>query len=139
MRILKITLIAVVLITFGILVGIGFVWRELAFTTHTIVPAPDATDITPAPANQSSSTGSVPTPAKPATLAEPVTVKTSDLPKAQRTVLETLGMDDASITITPQMVSCAIEGLGAARVTEIQNGDAPSLAEGLTLIACMKK
>jgi cytoskeletal protein RodZ len=147
MRILKITLIAAVLIAFGILVGIGFVWRELAFTTHTIVPATAPTssaevDVADSSVSDTtekpSDTSNVP-PAPPSPLAEPITVSVSDLPPTQRAVLETLGMDQASFTITPEMVTCAIEGVGTERVALIQKGDAPSIAEALTLVACMKK
>lgn len=136
MRILKITIFAAVATTIVILFGIGYVWRELAFTAHTVVPA-EATETvatTSALELSASTTALAPVP-----LSEPITVTAGDLPDAQRAVLETLGMGDASITITPEMVRCAIDSLGAVRVGEIQKGDAPSLAEGLTLIACMKK
>ncbi len=160
MRLLKITIFSAVLITFVMLVGIGYVWRELAFTSHTIVSVDSVAPIaTTSPIESVASTSSAasvdkaePTqhttasssltaaPSGDATpIREPITVSTSDLPDAQRAVLDTLGMDGASITITPKMVECAIDSLGAERVAEIQKGDAPGLAEGLTLIACMKK
>lgn len=164
MRILKITIFAAIVLTCVILFGVGYVWRELAFTSHTIATvdsvAPVATSSvtgtvasttdtasvkaekfagsipldSPKSSTSTSTNASVGTP-----IQEPITVSTSDLPETQRAILDTLGMDGASITITPKMVECAIDSIGAERVDEIQKGDAPSLAEGLTLIACMKK
>lgn len=67
---------------------------------------------------------------------EGATVNTSSLPEGQRRLLETLGLDTNNITITPEMVACAEAELGAARVTEIENGATPSFSEGVTLFRC---
>jgi flagellar basal body-associated protein FliL len=143
MRTLKIILLVVVVLAVVVLAGIGYVWRELAFTSHTIAPITQPSDTTletvpPTIENESAPEEPAPSPTV-TPITEPITVTVDDLPEGQRAVLETLGMDDASITITPAMVSCAIEALGAARVAEIQAGGAPSISEALTLIACMKK
>jgi len=67
---------------------------------------------------------------------ESVTIDTSALPDSQRKLLETLGMDTDSITVTPEMVACAEAKLGVARMDEIINGATPTFTEGLKLAAC---
>jgi hypothetical protein len=64
------------------------------------------------------------------------TVNTSQLSDSQRAMLRAFGIDTDSVTITPAMVACAEGRLGAARVEEIRNGAAPTMAEGAMLFAC---
>jgi len=66
------------------------------------------------------------------------TINTSSLTDGQRQMLEALGIDADSITITPEMVACAEAKLGAARVEEIKNGASPSFTEGASLVACYR-
>src|SRR5690606_22965944 len=58
------------------------------------------------------------------------TVDTSQLSPGQRQLLESLGVDTSSITITPEMIACAEAKVGAQRVAEIQNGATPTFMEG---------
>lgn len=64
------------------------------------------------------------------------TIPANSLTDGQRKLIQALGVDPDSITITPEMVACAEAKLGAARITEIQNGATPSMGEGLSLAAC---
>lgn len=67
---------------------------------------------------------------------EAVNVNTSSLTPGQRQLIEALGIDADSITITAEMVACAEAKLGAARVEEIKGGATPSFSEGVSLAAC---
>ncbi len=66
------------------------------------------------------------------------TVDANALTPGQRQMLESMGIDADSITITAEMVACAEAKLGAARVEEIKNGATPSFAEGASLITCYR-
>ena len=70
--------------------------------------------------------------------AEAVSVESAQMSAGQRQMLEAMGMDPDSVTITPEMVACAEAKIGAARVEEIKNGATPSFGEGATLLACYK-
>ena len=139
MRTLKILLTILIILAALILIGVAYIWKELAFqrtlSGGAARPTASSTEIFQAP--HSTTDTSVAAPEK--TVVVPIesfTVTSADLPPAQKEVMETLGLDDASITVTPAMVECALGALGAVRVAEIKNGAAPSLAEGLTLISC---
>jgi hypothetical protein len=67
---------------------------------------------------------------------EGTTLDASVMTDGQRKLLESLGVDADSITITPQMIACAESSLGSERVGEIQNGATPSFVEGTKLMAC---
>ena len=66
------------------------------------------------------------------------TVQTSSLSDSQRQMLNALGIDADSVTITPEMVACAEAKLGTARIEEIKNGATPSFSEGASLVACYR-
>ena len=69
--------------------------------------------------------------------AEGVAVDAAQLSAGQLQFLETLGVDTNNLTITPEMVACAEEKVGSARLIEIQNGDNPSISEGTSLMSCL--
>ncbi len=58
------------------------------------------------------------------------------LPETQQGVLKSLGYEQ-TITFTPEMISCAEERLGRARVIEIKNGATPTILESASLMACI--
>ncbi len=66
-----------------------------------------------------------------------VTISTSALSDSQRAILSKLGIDADRVTITPEMVSCAYEKLGEARVKEIVDGAEPSAFELLKVAPCL--
>ncbi len=66
------------------------------------------------------------------------TVNTSSLTEGQRKMIQAMGIDPDTITITPEMIACAEAKLGAARIEEIKNGATPSFTEGATLMVCYK-
>jgi hypothetical protein len=68
--------------------------------------------------------------------AEGTTLNTSAMSDGQRKLLESLGVDADSITLTPEMLACAEEKLGNDRMTAVQNGETPSFFEGTKLMAC---
>jgi len=67
---------------------------------------------------------------------EGTTLDASAMTDGQRQLLESLGVDADSITLTPEMVACAEAKLGNERMTAIQSGDTPSFFEGTKLMAC---
>lgn len=132
MRIIKIIIVTVVILAVGGILGVLYVWKQLALE-GAVVTIPDqnatsSTTVMPATATTSS-----------AVFTKPITISTDNLPPAQKKVLDTLGIGSKQVTITPGMVSCAVDTLGTTRAFEIKNGAAPTLAEGLTLLACLKK
>lgn len=70
---------------------------------------------------------------------EGTTIDASVMTAGQRKLLGSLGVDADSITVTPEMISCAQNSLGDERVTAIQNGDTPSFLEGTKLLSCYTK
>jgi len=64
------------------------------------------------------------------------TLDASAMTAGQRKLLESLGVEADSITLTPETIACAKAKLGTDRVTAIQNGDTPSFIEGTKLMAC---
>lgn len=68
-----------------------------------------------------------------------VEVDTSSLTDGQRQLLQTLGIDANSVTVTPAMMTCAEAAVGTTRLDEIKAGDTPSFTEGLKLFGCYTK
>lgn len=69
----------------------------------------------------------------------PTVISIDQLTETQRSVLSTFGIEGESFTVTEGMITCATEGIGKARFTEIINGAAPSPFEMVKLLPCMKK
>jgi hypothetical protein len=142
MRVLRFLIGFLILLSIGILIGIGYIWRNLAFLPSDVrVAEPTAstssnvviyTTTTPPTKGSASSSPSH------QVLTEPITVTVRDLPPAQQTILKTLGMDDAAFTITPEAVQCMVEAFGETRAYEIQHGATPSMSEALAFMACLK-
>lgn len=65
-------------------------------------------------------------------------VESSTLTEGQRGLAESLGFDTDNITITPEMIACAEEKIGAERLEEIKNGSTPSFTEGVSLLGCYR-
>jgi hypothetical protein len=70
----------------------------------------------------------------------PVQDKNTLLSPVQETALEKIGIDPAKLPseITPEMKTCFTTKLGATRVAEIVNGDAPSPLEAFQTRDCYK-
>ncbi|MCD5381297.1 MAG: hypothetical protein LR008_01845 [Candidatus Pacebacteria bacterium] len=62
----------------------------------------------------------------------------TDLPlgDSQKSALETVGVDVDTFVITPGMISCTEEKLGAIRMSEIIAGSAPTVIETAKLFPC---
>ncbi len=139
MRGLKILLIILIILSLIIVMGVGYIWYRLVFSNPSYsLPAQQTVATTSTSKTSENGAGSTPGTST-IVPSEPFTVGVSDLPESQQKVLNTLGLDQASLTITPAMVECAVGALGEARVAEIKNGATPSLSEGLTLISCSKR
>jgi hypothetical protein len=54
----------------------------------------------------------------------------------QKAMLKSFGIDPDTFVLTPEMIVCAENKLGAVRMTEIQNGATPTFLEGASLISC---
>jgi hypothetical protein len=64
------------------------------------------------------------------------TIDVSTLSSSQRTALQAAGVSGDEIVITKGMVACMEVDVGAERMVAIQNGDSPSISEGLALMGC---
>jgi len=67
---------------------------------------------------------------------EGVSITPDVLNDDQKQLLEKFGVDTENLIITDEMVRCAEEKVGAARLEEIKNGDTPSFVESLSLFGC---
>jgi len=78
--------------------------------------------------------------AKAAVVPKPETIEidVNSLPAGQQRVLDTLGVDASSVTITPETVACAEDAIGADRVAAITAGDTPGILEGIKLANCYR-
>lgn len=72
------------------------------------------------------------------TLTSPIEIDTTSLPTGQQKVLNTLGVDEPQVTISPAVVACAEAAVGIDRMSEIISGDSPSLIEGVKLANCYR-
>lgn len=136
MKSLKLFLI----ISFAFLLGAagaaGYVWYLVQDTlTQEEVPVSNsATEQEPAAAaSQETQSGSV---------AETVPAGGLSLPpdalsEQQKNIAESVGIDVDAFVMTPQMVQCAEEKLGTARIMEIMAGDSPSVIEVARLAPCL--
>ena len=68
----------------------------------------------------------------------PIVVKQENLNETQQKALETLGLGDGDIVITPAMSTCATNALGADRVDAIVAGAAPGPLEVLQILGCLE-
>ncbi len=73
------------------------------------------------------------------TISEPITITKEALSPTQQKLLETLGFDADSFTVTPAMIACAEDAVGKERFAQIIAGDSPSAFESLKLLPCFKK
>jgi hypothetical protein len=65
-----------------------------------------------------------------------VSLQELSLTEAQTDALSTLGIDETFV-VTPAVLACATEKLGADRVAEITAGQAPELVESVQLLPCI--
>lgn len=126
-KLMKIYLVVVtVFLLFGVGLGV-YVW----YTLQEINSAASGVN-TPSASEEGSKAPTI-------VLDEPIIVETSNLPASQQKVLDTLGLEGESFTITQSMVTCAEDAVGAVRMQEILGGSAPSPLESLKLLPCMKR
>ena len=64
------------------------------------------------------------------------TIDVSTLSSGQRTALKAAGVSGEKIEVTKGMVVCMEVEIGAERMLAIQNGQSPSISEGLALMGC---
>lgn len=76
--------------------------------------------------------------------ATPRVVRDSSIPLSslplsdtQKSLLGTAGIDYDTFIITPEMIVCAQEKLGAARFDAIVDGSSPSALETMSLLGCL--
>ena len=68
----------------------------------------------------------------------PIEIDTTSLPAGQQRVLNTLGVDESVVRITPEVVACAEAAIGADRVAAIIAGETPGVLEGIKLANCYR-
>lgn len=75
---------------------------------------------------------------EPAAMPAAIEIDTTTLPAGQQKVLNTLGVDESNVTITPEAVACAEAAIGADRVAAIIAGETPGVMEGIKLANCYR-
>lgn len=140
MRTVKIYLIVVtVLFCLAIALGI-YVWYtvQTVQTTGGNVTATQKESVSQPLVTESQKTQdeSISQPVSEEIQTEPIVIETNILSETQQNMLKTLGYSDATITITPEMISCAEEKVGATRLKEIMEGSAPGPLESAKLLPC---
>lgn len=108
--------------------AVGFMMGRFSSVGDTYMSGPTAA---PATTNVGKSADEV-------TASEGTQIQAASLSEGQKKLLNALGIDADSVTVTPEMVACAEASLGSARIDEIINGATPSFAEGLKLAACYR-
>jgi len=68
----------------------------------------------------------------------PISIDATSLPPGQQRVLETFGLDQATVTISPAVIACAEAAIGADRLAAITAGDTPAIMEGIKLANCYR-
>lgn len=122
------------------LLALGFVF---GYGTHTIrsmvgpdVSGSDVQESTPQPSVMNDVASS--TIKNPPTPKAPVTIPVASLTDSQKALLSALGIDSGSITITPEMVTCAYGTIGEARIGAIVAGAKPTPLELIKAAPCLK-
>lgn len=64
------------------------------------------------------------------------TIEVATLSAAQRTALRTAGVSGDELVITKGMIACSEAEIGAERMVAIQNGETPSISEGVAIVGC---
>ncbi len=126
--------LAVVTVLLVVAIGLGvYVW----FTLQTLDTA-SPSEINPASGESATQTNTQKEATSP-TISEPITITKEALSPTQQKLLETLGFDADSFTVTPAMIACAEDAVGKERFAQIIAGDSPSAFESLKLLPCFKK
>ena len=126
--------LAVVTVLLVIAIGLGvYVWFTLQ-TLNTTSPQ-EVGSVSEKSEKSTSAQKEVATPL----ISEPITITKQELSPTQQKLLETLGFDEESFTITPSMIVCAENAVGKERFAQIIGGDSPSALESLKLLPCFKK
>ena len=110
--------------------AVGYVWITLQDALQE-VPEPDTEQAAPSmfESNETAISDTVPE--------EGIVVDTSTISADQKAVAEKIGIDLDTFVITAEMVSCAEQKLGSARIEEIMNGSAPTVFESVSLLGCL--
>tara|TARA_B100001179_G_C18327547_1_gene290853 strand:+ start:172 stop:528 length:357 start_codon:yes stop_codon:yes gene_type:complete len=66
-----------------------------------------------------------------------INIEPSVIPDDQFEVLKKAGVDPENISITSEMITCAEEAVGRERLSEIAEGNKPSLIEIRKLMSCL--
>jgi hypothetical protein len=105
-----------------------------------LVPSAGESNAPTSPDTQSEPTTEKPSePVSPTTpvLSKPIPLSSLPLTNTQKELLRSAGIDPETFIITPEMITCAQDRLGAARFAEIVAGDAPGPTEVFSLLRCL--
>lgn len=135
MKNLKIYL-AVVSVLLFLSLGVGvYVWYLFQTVPLEGSPITTVTSLSPPLSQSSADEDEETTETTPPT---PVIIETRSLTEGQRDALNTLGYTGETITLTTDMIVCATEALGSARINEILEGATPSVLESMRLLPCAR-
>lgn len=144
MKVIKICLaIIVVLLVLGIGFGV-YVWYTIQ-NIPTVADIPVLQESSQVTSDESTTKVTVPREEKPETTvtktesAPPTVIETETLSETQQTMLKSMGYTKDTVTITKEMITCAEDAVGAARLKEIMDGAAPGPMESLKLLPCFKQ
>ncbi len=126
--------IVLFLVGLGVILGVGL---EERFGVAAIVRSDYAPNAPAENSIEKASETERPTPQEEAAVRIPIPA--DRITDGQRAMLQKLGIDPTTVTITAEAKACAEGELGADRVAEIQAGATPSWSEGIVLVACYKK
>lgn len=144
MKVIKICLaIIVVLLVLGIGFGV-YVWYTIQ-NIPTVADIPVLQESSQVTSDESTTKVTVPREEKPETTVTktesvpPTVIETETLSETQQTMLKSMGYTKDTVTITKEMITCAEDAVGAARLKEIMDGAAPGPMESLKLLPCFKQ
>lgn len=129
MKKLKVFIIVSVVLLLIAAGAVGYVWLKLQQTLKTQTNTQNITE--------QQITVPFSTPVAQTVPAAGIKLNTSAVSEGQKAAAEKVGIDLDSVTITPEMVSCAENKLGSDRVMEIMGGASPTMFESVSLLGCL--
>jgi len=124
MKALKIFLITSFVLLLVAAGAVGFVWTKFQAVTQEV-------------SNETTFIPSEETPVANIVPEEGIKIDTSDITNEQKALAQKLGINLDEVTITPEMISCAEQKLGSARIEEISAGESPTTLESISLLGCL--
>jgi len=124
MKALKIFLITSFVLLLVAAGAVGFVWTKFQAVTQGV-----SKDTTFIPSEKTPVANTVPE--------EGIKIDTSEITDEQKALAQRIGINLDEVIITSEMISCAEQKLGSARIEEISAGESPTTLESISLLGCL--